>query len=455
MVRRRQHRGKVPNEAIEVSIAGMSHEGRGIGHINGKVAFVDGALPGELVKARYQRNRSQFSELIAIEVMRPASTRTSPPCEYAQECGGCSLQHWQSSAQLEFKESMLIDQFSRIAGVKVEDYALLPKLQAKTLGYRRKARLAARYVSKKGGVLVGFREKGSGFVMDMNHCEILCDEVGVLIEPLRRLLSALDGREKIPQIEIAVGETAPKKASKKVVALVFRHLTELSADDFQALLDFGERERVEIYLQPGGAETVRKLFPPDRRARLYYYLPTYDLRMSFHPSDFTQINGELNSLVIDRAISMLDLNQSDSVLDLFCGLGNFTLPMARKAATVIGVEASIEMVGRARENALSNQVNNAEFCVDDLYKPLQGSLWLSKGYNKVLLDPPRSGAREIIPTLLALHPEKILYVSCNPATLARDTFDLMSGGYKLKSAGVMDMFPHTTHVESIAEFVPN
>jgi 23S rRNA (uracil1939-C5)-methyltransferase len=350
---------------------------------------------------------------------------------------------------------MLIDQFSRIAGVKVEDYALLPKLQAKTLGYRRKARLAARYVSKKGGVLVGFREKGSGFVMDMNHCEILCDEVGVLIEPLRRLLSALDGREKIPQIEIAVGETAPKKASKKVVALVFRHLTELSADDFQALLDFGERERVEIYLQPGGAETVRKLFPPDQRARLYYYLPTYDLRMSFHPSDFTQINGELNSLVIDRAISMLDLNQSDSVLDLFCGLGNFTLPMARKAATVIGVEASIEMVGRARENALSNQVNNAEFCVDDLYKPLQGSLWLSKGYNKVLLDPPRSGAREIIPTLLALHPEKILYVSCNPATLARDTFDLMSGGYKLKSAGVMDMFPHTTHVESIAEFVPN
>ena len=455
MVRRRQRRGKVPNEAIEVSIAGMSHEGRGIGHINGKVAFVEGALPGELVKAQYQRNRSQFSELIAIEVIRPAAARVSPPCEYAHTCGGCSLQHWKSDAQLAFKEDMLVDQFSRIASVKAEDYALLPRLQAKTLGYRRKARLAARYVPKKGGVLVGFREKGSGFVMDMNRCEILSEKVGCLINPLRSLLSELDGREKIPQIEIAVGEIDPNKGQNKVVALMFRHLAELSGDDLQALLDFGERERVEIYLQPGGADTVRKFFPNDQHARLHYYLPAYDLKMSFHPSDFTQINGELNSLIIDRAISMLDLNESDSVLDLFCGLGNFTLPMARKAATVVGVEGSIEMVGRAKENALSNRVNNAKFYADDLYKSLQASPWLSKGFNKVFLDPPRSGAREIIPVLLNMHPEKILYVSCNAATLARDTLDLMSGGYKLKSAGVMDMFPHTTHVESIAEFVLN
>ena len=453
MGKRGYRRKNLPEQAVEIAITGISHEGRGIGHINGKVAFVDGALPNEMIKAKYQRNRSQFSELKTLEVIKAASERVKPPCDYSEACGGCSLQHWQSGAQLSFKEDMLIDQLNRIANIQSVDFEILPQLQAHTLGYRRKARLAVRNVVKKGGVLIGFREKNSGFVMDMKGCEVLVEEVSCLLEPLRNLITSLDGLEEIPQIEVAVGELGPGKESGKIVALILRHLKKLSETDLKCLLKFAERFEVELYLQSGGMETVEKFFPSDDHERLYYYLPDYDLKMGFHPLDFTQINGELNTMIIDLAIGLLDLDQADLVLDLFCGLGNFTLPVARKAGAVVGIEGSCEMVERARENAQNNAVVNAEFHAADLYKSLGQDSWLSKTYNKIILDPPRSGALEIIPFLLKMNPEKILYISCNPATLARDAAELVSGGYKLKSVGVMDMFPHTSHVESIAEFV--
>ena len=441
-------------DLVEITIEGMSHEGRGIAHVNGKVAFVEGALPGEAVTASYQTNRSQFAELKTIEVIKPSPERVEPPCSYAPICGGCSMQHLNNESQLLFKEGVLLEQLGHVAGLQAEKFTLLPKLQAKVLGYRRKARLAARNVVKKGGVLVGFREKNSGFIVDMESCKVLDDGVSCLINPLRQMLTSLEASSGIPQIEVAVGDPEPGASEYKNIALVFRHLHDLSDKDIRLMMDFGLSNGVQIYLQPGGVDSVSKIFPAGEKSRLHYSLSDYSLTIGFHPMDFTQVNREMNIMIVDRVIQMLDLKKSDSVLDLFCGLGNFTLPIAKKAKSVIGVEASQEMIGRAKENAFYNNISNVKFYVEDLYKTSKSSQWMTPHFTKIMLDPPRTGASEMMSTISKLKPEKIVYVSCNPATLARDTKILGANGYKLKSAGVMDMFPHTSHIESIAEFVP-
>jgi len=439
-------------DPIELMIEGMSHEGRGVGRVNGKVAFVQGALPGEVVKAVYQKNRSQFADLKTVEILDPSPDRVKPPCTYSDTCGGCALQHLSSESQLTFKENVLIEQLESIAGLKHTNFHLLPKLQAKVLGYRRKARLGVRNVFKKGGVLVGFREKNSGYIMDMESCEVIDQKVSSLIMPLREMLTSLGASSDIPQIEVAVGDPPAGVMGNNTIALVFRHLGDLIERDIELIKNFGLINGVEIYLQPGGIDSVIKISNDGKKQRLYYSLPAYSLKLGFHPMDFTQINGEMNIMIVDRVVEMLDLRDDDSVLDLFCGLGNFTLPIATKVNSVIGVEASQEMVERAKENASKNKISNVKFYAEDLYKLPVTKAWTTGEYTKVMLDPPRTGAFEILPTIVSKKPEKIIYVSCNPSTLARDTKILHGNDYKLKSAGVMDMFPHTSHVESIAEF---
>ncbi len=457
MSKRRHRRGKLPTEPVILEIESLSHEGRGIAHVEGKVAFVDGALAGERVSATYVRRRGRFDELKTVEVLNSAASRAIPPCEFAGLCGGCSLQHMDSDAQIEFKQSVLLEQMQHATGGALDNIELLPKLLDATQYYRRKARLAIRVVSKKGGALVGFREKYSSFIAEMDDCKVLVAEVADLIKPLRSLITALEGGNNIPQIEVAVGEVKPDSESSEAavalqVAFVFRHLQPLSDADTQSIKEFSQQHGIHLYLQPGGNDTVHKVYPPDNVERLQYFLPDFDLQLNFHPMDFTQINAGINRKIITQALTLLELNEHDTVLDLFCGLGNFTLAAARRAKHVVGVEGSQEMVLRGSENASLNSLENVEFHAADLFKPIAGKEWAAKEYSKIILDPPRSGAIEIIPEIAKLKAQIIVYVSCNPATLARDTAELIRAGYKLRSTGVMDMFPHTTHVESMAVF---
>jgi 23S rRNA (uracil1939-C5)-methyltransferase len=461
MSRRRHGRGKLPTEPVTLEIESLSHEGRGIAHLDGKVAFVDGALAGEQVSATYVRRRGKFDELKTTLVLNASENRVTPPCEFASLCGGCSLQHMDSDAQVEFKQAVLLEQMQHATGKILENIELLPKLQDATQFYRRKARLAVRVVSKKGGALVGFREKYSSLIADMDDCKVLVEEVAVLIRPLRSLITGLEGCLHIPQIEVAVGEELRSREdavgsslsdSSLQVALVFRHLQPLSESDTQSLVQFSQEHGIHLYLQPGGNDTVHKLFPTDAVERLQYTLPEFDLQLNFHPMDFTQINAGINRKIISQALSLLELSEDDTVLDLFCGLGNFTLASARRAKKVVGVEGSQEMVLRGSENASLNGIENVEFHAADLFKPIAEKDWAAAEYSKIILDPPRSGAIEIIPEIAKLGAKIIVYVSCNPATLARDAAELISAGYQLRAIGVMDMFPHTTHVESMAVF---
>ena len=451
---RRQRRPKLPTEPIELTITGLSHEGRGIAHVDGKVAFVDGALPGERVTATYVRRRSQLDELRVESVITAAPERVEPQCEFAGLCGGCSLQHMRSDVQIDLKQRVLLEQLQHAANITPAEFELLPNLQASSYHYRRKARLAVRMVMKKGGALVGFREKYSSFIADMDNCQVLNATVARLINPLRQLISQLRSSHAIPQIEVAVGEleSAESQFIQDQVALVFRHLEPLHNEDIVALIAFAQQHSLELFLQPGGADSVHKIHPAEASSRLHYFLPDFGLRMAFHPLDFTQINGEINRLIIRKALALMDLQQSDRVLDLFCGLGNFTLPIATRCEHVVGVEGSIEMVERGKENALGNHIENAEFHAANLCESLSDKPWAQQQFTKILLDPPRSGAIEVIPQIAALGASRIVYISCNPATLARDAAALISAGYRLQAAGVMDMFPHTTHVESMAVF---
>jgi len=449
MNRSRRRSRKLPVEPIELTIDRLSHDGRGVSRIEGKVAFVDGALPGEKVLATYKRSRSKLAELTTQSVMTTASDRVEPPCQFAGTCGGCSLQHLDAGAQIEFKQSVLLEQLQHAAGLSADAITILPSLVTESLHYRRKARLAVRFVKNKGGVLVGFREKYSSFITDMDNCSVLVSEVAELIKPLRDLISQLLVRNQIAQVEVAVGETV---SGGNKIALVIRHLQALPEQDESALTSFAAMHAIEMYLQPGDLTSVHKIWPQDSEPRLQYFLPDFDLVMHFHPMDFTQINAGINRQMIPLALRLLDLQADDVVLDLFCGLGNFTLPIARNCRQVLGIEGSEEMVARATENAGINEVQNVEFLAANLAKPIAEQPWINKGFNKILLDPPRSGALEIIDQVAALAASKIVYISCNPATLARDTALLLANGYQLKKAGVMDMFPHTAHVESIAEF---
>ncbi len=457
MNRRRPGRGRLSSEPITLEVTSLNHEGRGVSHVEGKLVFVDGALSNEQILASYVRRRGRFDELKTISISKASPNRVAPPCEFAGLCGGCSLQHMNANAQIEFKQSVLLELMQGATGLDMEKLEILPGLQDATQHYRRKARLAIRVVNKKGGALVGFREKYSSFITDMNDCKVLVREVAELIQPLRALITDLQASHSIPQVEVAVGEVVdssnkPEQTCQHRVALVFRHLAVLTESDTNALLAFAQQYQLDLYLQPGGNSSVHKIFPPNSVDRLQYFLPEFDLQLDFHPMDFTQVNADINRKIISRALSLLELNRDDTVLDLFCGLGNFTLAIARLAEKVVGIEGSEKMVQRGMENAVLNGIDNAEFHAANLFQSITTKEWSKVKYSKILLDPPRSGAIEIIREVAKLGAEKIVYISCNPTTLARDSTELIEAGYKLLATGVVDMFPHTMHVESMAVF---
>ncbi|MBC8520006.1 MAG: 23S rRNA (uracil(1939)-C(5))-methyltransferase RlmD [Gammaproteobacteria bacterium] len=439
----RRRRKPLPQEPVQATIESLAHDGKGITHTDGKVVFIPGTLPGEEVRYRLTGRRRSFDSGTLLEVLTSSPDRVEPPCPHFYGCGGCSLQQMEPGAQINFKQQTLLDNFSRLG--KVAPESVLSPLTGPSHGYRRKARLGVRYVPKKGGALVGFREKQSGYLTVMDSCSVLVPEVGERIGDLRELITSMDGCNKIAQIEVACDDSQS--------LLVFRNLEQLSEADLSRLDKFGKEHDLNIYLQPKGPDSVTPL-NRDHEVELSYHLNSFDLDYSFLPTDFTQVNSAINQEMVPLAIEMLQLTDQDEVLDLFCGLGNFTLPIAKTAGHVVGVEGDEALVQRARENAERNNIENAEFFAVDLQDEETGGIWLNDRYNKVLLDPPRSGALEIVQKMGHIQPERIVYVSCNPATLARDADELVNNqGYRLVSAGVMDMFPHTAHVESIALFV--
>jgi len=440
----RQRRKQLPQEPIEATIESLAHDGKGITHRDGKVVFIPGTLPGEEVSYKLTGSRRNFDSGTLLNVITASSDRVEPVCPHFSLCGGCSLQQMDSTAQINFKQQTMLDNFSRIGNSIEPEITLLP-LTGATTGYRRKARLGVKYVAKKGGALVGFREKQSGYLTVMDSCLVLHPAVGERIEDLRSLISSLDSCDKIAQIEVACDDTQ--------CLLVFRNMEPLSDGDIDKLDNFGKEKDLKIYLQPKGPDTVVPLNELHQTV-LSYRLDSFDLEYNFLPTDFTQVNSEINQRMIPIAIEMLELTKDDEVLDLFCGIGNFTLPIAQQAGVVVGVEGDEALVERARSNATTNELENAEFYAVDLQDEESGGVWLNSRYSKVLIDPPRSGALEIVQKMVKIKPQRIVYVSCNPATLARDADELVNNqGYTMVSAGVMDMFPHTAHVESIALFV--
>lgn len=429
---------------MTIEITKFSHDGRGVARdAAGKTIFIDGVLPGERVTYTITKNKRRFSEAKVMEILEPAPQRVVPKCAHFLSCGGCAQQHISTSAQLAAKQQGVLEQLEHFGGVQAAN--ILPPLTGPLWGYRNKARLGVRYVIKKEKVLVGFRERQSNYLAEIDSCVILHPQIGLLITPLKELLASLIAYQDIAQIEVAVGDTR--------MALILRNLVTLSASDEQKLVDFATKHNFDLYLQPANADSAYKLWPQDDLMRLYYTLPAYNLTMGFHPLDFTQINPVLNRSMLEQALRLIALDAQDRVLDLFCGLGNFSLPMARIARHVTGVEGSSNMVARAYENALHNNISNVSFYAADLTLDQQESDWAKQAYTKVLLDPPRSGAMEILPLLAKMGIDIILYVSCNPATLARDSGILTKQyGYKLLNLGIMDMFPHTMHVETMALF---
>jgi len=447
MARRRKK--KLPQDPIECEITGgLSHEGRGIAKLDGKTQFVDAALPGERVSALYVDKRGQFDELRTVEVLEPSSERVTPPCAAAEICGGCSLQHMATDAQIQFKEDTLRQHFKHFGELEPEQW--IEPMVGPTLGYRSKARLGVRYVAKKESVLVGFREKRNSFLADMEQCEVLNPKVGHHLMDLRALVAGLSIYKELPQFEVALGEDAG--------ALVVRHMAPLTEADQEALIAFGEKHDFHIYLQPKGVDTVHRIWPVSNskdEERLHYTLETPDgqsVKLAFHPMDFTQVNADINKRMVQRALEWLDVQKDERVLDLFCGLGNFTLPLATQGKEVVGVEGDDAMVVRGKENASLNNLENVRFYGANLQADFTKEDWAKEGFDKILIDPPRSGALDVCNYLTAFDAKRIVYVSCNPATLARDAGVIVEKGYRLVKAGVMDMFPHTAHVESIALF---
>lgn len=438
---RRRRRQKLPQEPVEAQIDALSHDGRGVARIDGKATFIHGALPGERVMFRYTGKRKNHDEGEVVDVQQASAQRVTPRCSYFGLCGGCSLQHLQADAQIQYKQQTLMDAFSHIGKVSPEQ-VLPPLTSPSSWGYRRKARLGVKHVLKKGKVLVGFRERNASFVADMAGCEVLHPKIGHALTDLSALIEKLSISTRVPQIEVAMDDER--------CVLIFRLLEPLTDPDRQLLRGFADTHDFIIYLQEGGPDTVA---PLDEAADLHYVLPGFDVDLHFQPTDFTQVNTDINRQMVSQALDLLALNEQDQVLDLFCGIGNFTLPLATLAGQVTGVEGAQELVSRARDNARRNGLENVRFHAANLYESLDQEPWLRQSFNKVLLDPPRSGAFEILAHLPRMGAERIVYVSCYPGTLARDAAELVNElGYRLVSAGVMDMFPHTAHVESIALF---
>lgn len=426
---------------LEVDVVDMTHDGRGVARVEGKAVFVAGALPGERVRMLVEVRKKHFDEGRCLQVLQPSPDRVEPKCAHFGRCGGCSLQHLRAESQIGVKQRVLQENLERIGHVQAERW--LAPLTDQPWGYRRKARLGVKYVAKKGKALVGFRETNPRFLAELQTCEVLVPAVGERIGELAELVQSLDAREHIAQIEVASGDAQ--------TVLVFRHLQPLSTADRERLQAFGQHARLGVLLQSAGVDSVQALWP--EHIDLEFRIPAYAITLKFKPLDFVQVNAGMNQRMIDLALQLLDPQPQDRILDLFCGLGNFTLPIARRAANVVGVEGDAGLVRRARENAALNGLPNAEFHAADLTQDVRTQPWVSGGFNKLLLDPPRSGADAVIPQLPLEGVQRIVYVSCHPASLARDAGVLVRDyGFQLKAAGVMDMFPHTGHVESIALF---
>ena len=437
----------VPATPFEAVITDLSHDGRGVTRVDGKAVFVSGALLDEHVLLRLRKRHRHFDEAEVVELITRSPHRVEPRCRHFGECSGCSLQHLDADSQIATKQRVLTENFERIG--KVTPQVWLPPLTDQSWGYRRKGRLSVRNVVKKGRVLVGFREEENPrFVADIQQCEVMHPALGPKIGLLADLLNGMDAASDIPQIEFAAGDDT--------MALVFRHMQPLGASDLAALTAFGQQHDLAIYLQPGGNSSVHPLWPEN--PRLAFRIPSGDtqiddVELEFQPLDFVQVNAGMNVRMMARTMELLDPQPTDRVLDLFCGLGNFTLPIARRVGEVVGVEGEHGLVERAAENAARNGIGNARFQVANLFEDQRSADWARQPWDKMLLDPPRAGADKVLEYLPHKQTRRIVYVSCHPASLARDAGILVNQhGFTLKSAGVMDMFPHTSHVESIALF---
>ena len=425
----------------EADIVDLSHEGHGVAKPDGKAVFVADALPGERVVMKRVGRRRNYDEAVLERVLTASPDRVPAECPHFGVCGGCALQHLAPVAQLAFKQAQLLENLARLGAVQPE--RVLEPLTGPVWGYRRRARLGIKLVPRKGRVLVGFRERSAPFVADLHECRVLAPPAGSLMDPLAGLVASLSIASRVPQAEVAV--------TQDTCALVLRVLDEPSGDDLAKLRQFEADYPVRLYLQPGGIEAVRPLregLPP-----LEYALPAFGLRLEFEPTDFIQVNGALNEAMVARAVELLELEPSHAVLDLFCGLGNFSLPLATRAREVVGIEGDAGLVARAAANARLNAIGNAGFFTADLAADSIAAAWAGRPYDRVLLDPPRAGAREVLPVVGRSGARRVVYISCHPGSLARDAGLLVrEHGFRLQAVGVMDMFPHTTHVEAVAVF---
>jgi 23S rRNA (uracil1939-C5)-methyltransferase len=443
-----------------IEIESLDMEGRGVGHLRnedgspGKVIFVEGALPGERVSYRSYRRKPKWEAASVVEIQRASSLRVTPPCQYFGTCGGCAMQHLEPGAQVAIKQRVLEDNLKHIGRVASE--TMLRPIYGPSWGYRYRARLSIRHVAKKGGVLVGFHERKSGFITDMTSCKVLPSHVSAMLEPLRNLVASLSIMDKVPQVEVAVGQGEQGKTT----ALLLRIMAPLTPEDEVKLKAFADEWLIQWWLQPKGPETVYCFYPA--QSDLHYVLPEFGVRMPFKPTDFTQVNHEINRTLVSRALRLLEVQPGDRVADLFCGLGNFTLPLATQASAVVGIEGSTALTERALENAKANGLDSkTQFHCRNLFEVTAEDLIALGRFDRMLIDPPRDGAMALSQALADLAtkqpdmlPKRIVYVSCSPSTLARDAGILVhEAGYRLKQAGVINMFPHTAHVESIAVFV--
>lgn len=446
--KRRDTGGIKPAErkVFEYEVESLDMEGRGIARRDEKVVFISGALPYETVRAEVTRSKPNYDMAQTTEVLKPSASRVQPKCQYFGICGGCAMQHVHPRSQVAIKQRVLEDNLQRIGKVKPE--TILRPIMGPTWHYRYRARLTARYVPKKGSVLVGFFEKQPRYLTDMTSCQILPQHVSDLLPVMREVIGQLSIRERMPQIEVAVGQ--------ENTVLVFRNLEQLTVEDEAILREFGDTHRVDVWLQPKGLDTVYPFHP--QTESLYYDLPEFGVRMPYRPTDFTQVNFHINRVLVGRAVRLLDVQPNERVADFFCGLGNFTLPLATRAAHVVGVEGSEQLNERALQNAKVNGLDHkTEFHCRNLFEVTAEDLRGLGQLDKYLVDPPREGAEALCLALGDLAeaecPQRIVYVSCNPGSLARDAGILVNQvGYQLKSAGVVNMFPHTAHVESIAVF---
>ena len=442
MPKKRTRKKQLPETPVKVTIESLAHDGRGVAHVEGKVIFIDEALPGEEVEFIYTDIRKDYAEGKVVNLLSRSEDRVDALCAHYGLCGGCSFQHVEATAQIRIKQELLVEQFKRIG--KVDAPELLPPLIGPHWGYRRKARMGVKYVAKKNRVLVGFRERRHPYLAEIDSCVVMHPIVGTQLTALGEMISELTIRDKIPQIEVAIGEGQ--------CVLSFRVLEPPTDADQDLMRAFGHEHNMSLCLQSKGPDTI---VPLDGEPEIIpsYALPDLGIEFKFRPAMFTQVNYEINRQMITRVIDLLALNEDDNVLDLFCGLGNFTLPMAKFAGSVVGIEGDQPLVNHAKENAMHNNINNAEFYAADLSKDISDHPWAQRKYNKILLDPSRAGASDVLHYFKKWQPDLVVYVSCNPSTLARDTGIMVNDlGYQLIKAGVMDMFPQTGHVESMVVF---